>query len=74
MMEDITQQDTEAKAWKELIKELKVLFPKEDINAEKFKPLIKAIDNHAQDNARLRIFQKEKGIFDNTKNDGRLFT
>ena len=73
-MEDITQQDTEAKAWKELIKELKVLFPKEDINANKFRPLIKAIDNHAQDNARLRIFQKEKGIFDNTKNDGRLFT
>ena len=74
MMEDRTQQNNEYNAWKELIKELKVLFPKEDINANKFRPLIKAIDNHAQDNARLRIFQKEKGIFDNTKNDGRLFT
>lgn len=71
---NVTLQDDVHKAWILICNELKKFFPKDDINdVKKFGKLFALIDDWGNKNALMRIFQKENGGFDITKEDGRIF-
>ena len=63
---------SEHQAWKEVFDKLSEMFS-DDCNKNRYDELFALIDSWGQENAKLRVWQKETGQFDVMTEDGRIF-